>query len=193
MNNLDALESSVLGTVLVYPHLQKRMVNVLGRYQFGLDIRQIVYVGIKRIVEKESIGQKIIRKPLFEEWKNSVNPDNPQAVLLDNVLHNEIFLVINELTYNDYKKYKCTKEDLGGYLKVCMHQKGVYDIIRFNKILIFMVEQAINNKIAERYWEITKEISKHGDIDTIINKNNNLLKNLNKWVEELDKRFKENF
>jgi len=193
MTTLDYFESSVMGTVFIYPHLQKRMVRFLGKYQFSLHIRQLAYEGIKRIVAKEKAGETIERKPEPEEWIDSVTPQNLFVKLYDNSYHREVFTITNQLNFSDYKKYKCTRDDLEGYLKTCTHQKGVYDIIRFNKILVFLMERAINNRMTEGYAEIEKALAEHEDIDNVKKKNDNLIKNLNVWINELDKRFKENF
>jgi len=180
--NVDYLESSVLGTVLIYPHLQKRMIDTLGKYKFSLNVRNLAYEGIKRLQ-----GKNIEKKPTLFDWLNSINKDDMFEKLLSNVFHREVFAVSQTLKFKDFQKYKCKKEELEAYLITCMHQKGVYDIIRFNWILKFLLELKIKEALAEGYYELLSSTNKE-DIGKILKNNENLVVNMKNWIKEINKR-----
>lgn len=177
---LDFYEKSVLGTVLVYPHLQKRMTETLGRYNFQMDIRNLAYEGVKRIKDGE-------RKPSLREWIESITPEDTQNELFENTFYKEINTLTKTLSYKDYKKHKCTKEDLESYLKVCLKQEGIYDIIRFNYILRWLLERKIKSAIAEEYLLMIKGIYER-NIEDILNNNDTLVRNIQGWVKEINRR-----
>jgi len=179
---LDYFESSILGTVLIYPHLQKRMIDTLGKYKFSLEIRNLAYEGIKRLQNRN-----VERKPQFSEWINSITIEDNFEGLLNNVFHNEVFAVSRMLKYKDYKQYNCTKKELESYLITCMHHKEAYDILKFNYILRYLLEWKVKASLAEGYLELLSSVNKE-DVENTLKNNENLVENIKNWINEINKR-----
>jgi len=157
--NIDSIESSVIGTILIYPQMSITFLKTIKRYKFHTNTRQVFFEVLKRMYDEK------------------VFPKHTEDFLTFKVY------VTMYATDEELKKGKCTREEFQAEL---FNDVKFADLLHFRWLLSFMMEYSIYGEIMN--WNVLKEINEFESLSGFIEKAEKKLLLFKKMYEEKEKR-----
>ena len=164
MVKISKIECSVMGTVLLYPNMTMKLLRTLYNYRFSTNTRKVFFTVLKRMVEE---------KQMPKTWEECIS--FKKCLLM--------FATDEELD-----KGECSREELQGELYSDVRYA---DLVNFKKLLYFLMDYSIYNKMASFYWDILNDISRFEELSVILEKNKEEIDKFKKYYNEKEKRISE--